>query len=175
MLTRLLKKFVFASLYKKATAADIEPLDDNTKKHVRALLKSMLVIPGTIVSVRYGGRDARDIIFYVSLAAQISGLAWFVITFAALPQRHIGAAFRCTESMLCAFLGGVVALIVWAGLTAPLSLLVICPIYLWMYKAAAVYDSADLLKAGLDEQRLKAALATQEIETILRTFVSKLK
>ena len=172
MLTKLLKKLVFASLYKKATTDDIEALNDNTKKHVRALLKSLVVIPGTILAVRYGGQVARDIIFYVSIAAQIVGIAWFVITFAALPKRHIGAAMDCTEYMFSAFLGGVISLAVFAGMTAPLSLSVIVPIYVWMYKGAAIYDFADLLKAGKDEQELLAAYAIQRIEKLLAQAVA---
>src|SRR5690349_1764407 len=140
-MSKLLKILVFSSIYDCANFTDLEALDDNTNKHVRALLKSLVVIPGTIVTVKYGGQAARDIVLYVSIAAQIVGIAWFVLTFAALPQRYIQAAMRCTENMFSAFLAGVLALTVFAGFSAPLSLLVIVPIYLWMYKAAAIYDS----------------------------------
>ena len=58
---------------------------------------------------------------------------------------------------------------------APLALLVTTPIYLWLYKAAAVYDSADLLKIGKHEEELHAAQATQRIEGLLRTLLKKLE
>ncbi|MDP3741067.1 MAG: hypothetical protein Q8R08_01950, partial [bacterium] len=168
---KLLKWLVFSSLYKSATEDDRGALDENTSKHVRALIKSLVVIPGTILTVKFGGQAARDIVLYVSIAAQIVGIAWFVLTFAALPKRHINAAMRCTEHMFSAFLGGVIALTVFAGFTAPLSLLVIMPIYVWMYSSAAIYDSADRLKAGLDEQKLKAAEATPDILAVLKQIL----
>jgi uncharacterized membrane protein len=171
---KLLMVLVFSSLYKSATVKDREALDENTSKHVRALLKSLIVIPGTIVTVKYGGPAARDIVLYVSIAAQIVGIAWFVLTFAALPERHINAAMRCTENMFSAFLGGVLALTVFAGVSAPWSLLVVVPIYGWMYKAAAIYDSADRLKAGMDESKLVAAKATPEILAILKEIFAKM-
>ncbi|MFH1253782.1 MAG: hypothetical protein V1664_05675 [Candidatus Uhrbacteria bacterium] len=134
----------------------------------------LVVIPGTVLSVLFGGEKAGDIVMYVSLAAQVAGLAWFVVTFAALPQRHLHAALVTTRDMFCAFLGGIFALAVWAALTAPISLLVIGPIYVWMYRAAVLYDSADLLKAGKDEQEVRAAQATQRMEGVLSAIAEKI-
>ncbi|KKW42111.1 MAG: hypothetical protein UY92_C0010G0027 [Candidatus Magasanikbacteria bacterium GW2011_GWA2_56_11] len=162
----VLRAFIFAPLYRTAEGDDKSALDENTTKHARALLKCLAVIPGSVVAIYYGGEKASDIVLYVSLAAQIAGLAWFVISFAALPQRHLNAAMGVTEAMFCAFLSGVFAIMIFALLRATFSLLVIMPIYWWLYKSAAMYDSADLLKAGKDEQEMLAARAIQRLEPL---------
>lgn len=168
-----MKRHIFSALYETAEGGDVEALDENTAKHVRALLKCLFILPAAYVAIHFGGEKAGDIVFYVSLAAQVAGLAWFVISFAALPKRHLGAAMQITEAMFCSFLSGVFALLVLAGLQAPLSLFVIGPIYWWLYRAATMYDSADLLKAGKDEVEILAAQATQRIEVILQCWAKK--
>lgn len=173
-LFRILKRFVFVLLYTTAEGTDEASLDENTKKHVRAILNCVLVVPVAFVAIRWGGTRAGDIIFYVSIAAQIAGLAWFVISFAALPQRHLNAAMMVTEAMFSSFLAGVFSLLVFAAVIAPLCLLVVVPIYWWLYKAAAMYDSADLLKAGKDEQEILAAKATQRMEHVLAAIADKI-
>ncbi len=168
-----MKWAIFRSIYKSAAEKDIAALDENLRKHARAFLKSLFAIPATWIAIRYGGSKASEIVLYVSLATQIAGLAWFVISFAALPQRHIKAAMVTTENMFVSFLSGIIAVVMLAAMTAPLSLIVIVPIYCWLYKAAALYDSADLLKAGKDEQELLAAQATQRMEKTLTEFLKK--
>lgn len=174
VVAQIIKKFILSSIYRTAEGGDERSLDKNTVKHAQAFLLSLLVIPGTVLAVLYGGEKAEAIVMYVSLAAQIAGLAWFVVTFAALPQRHLHAALITTRDMFCAFLGGIIALIIWATMTAPVSLLVIGPIYVWMYRAAVLYDSADLLKAGKDEQEVKAAKATQRMELVLALIAKEM-
>lgn len=171
----VLKKWLFSSIYKTATEADIPSLDDNTMKHTKALLTCLVVIPFSYIAIVYGGEKAGDIVFYVSLAAQISGLAWFVISFAALPQRHLGAAMVVTKVMFQAFLSGVFAMVTMAAIKAPLSLPVIVPIFWWLYNAAILYDSADLLKAGKDEQEILAAQATQRMEQVQQEVLTTLQ
>lgn len=171
----ILKKWLFSSIYKSASAADEAPLDENTMKHTKALLTCLIVIPFSYIAIMYGGEKAGDIVFYVSLAAQISGLAWFVISFAALPQRHLGAAMVVTQVMFQAFLSGVFSMITMAAIKAPLALPVIIPIFWWLYKAAILYDSADLLKAGKDEQEILAAQATQRMEKMMRGGIETMR
>lgn len=175
LFTAILKCLVFSSLYTQAEGDDTGSLDENTRKHVRAALKALLVVPGAYLSVRLGGQRASEIVLYVSLAAQIAGIAWFVISFAALPQRHLKGAMVTTEDMFASFLAGIYALILLAAMSAPVSLLVIGPIYCWLYKAAALYDSADLLKGGKDEQELLAAKAIQRMEPVLAAIGKKLR
>lgn len=170
----VLKKFVFAPLYRTAEGEDEASLNDNTRKHAQAIINCILIVPMAFVAIRWGGARAGDIIFYVSVAAQIAGLAWFVISFAALPQRHLNAAMTVTEAMFSSFLAGVFSLLVFAAMMAPLCLLVVIPIYWWLYKAAAMYDSADLLKAGKDEQEILAAKATQRMEHVLAAIAVKI-
>jgi hypothetical protein len=172
-LMAMLKYLVFSSLYTQAEGKDARSLDENTRKHVRSALKSLVVLPGVYLVVRYGGSRASEFILYVSLAAQIAGLAWFVVTFAALPQRHLKGAMVTTEDMFASFLAGIYSLLMLAILSAPVSLLVVGPIYAWLYKAAALYDSADLLKAGKDEQELLAAQAIQRLEPVIRAMAKR--
>lgn len=172
-LTMLLKKFVFASLYRGATQEDLVALDENTAKHVRVLLRAPLVVPGTILSIYFGGDVAAQIVLYVSFAGNVAGLAWFYVTLAALPARHSQAGVTITQRMFTAFVGSIFSMTVLAALTAPWALAVTSPIYLWLYQAAAEYDSADMLKAGKDEEEIKAAKATQRIEDLLRQVVEK--
>ena len=162
-----LKRLVFASLYGSATESDRKALDMNTRKHAKVLLQCLLVIPGTVLAVMHGGETTRDIIMYVSIAAQIAGLAWFMISFASLPERHGIAAMAITATMFSSFVSGVYSLTVLSAMTAPWALLTIVPIFLWLYKAAALYDSADLLKIGKDETELLAARATIQLKDML--------
>ncbi len=168
---KLLKKLIFASLYSKATEDDIIALDENTKKHAQVLLQSLIVLPGSVIAAKYGSDTTQLIVGAVAIAAQIAGLAWFVITNAALPKRHKTGAMVITKTMFTSFVSGIYALVTLAAFSAPLSLPVILPIYGFLYVAAAVYDSADLLKVGMDEETMEASKATRRIELMLRRML----
>lgn len=174
MISYFLKKWVFNSLYQNAEANDTVALNQNLRKHVVVLLQCLIVVPGTIASIYHGGENSQQIVMYVSLAAQVAGLAWFVVSFAALPQRHGEAAMVITKTMFSSFIAGVYSILVLSAMEAPFALFVELPIYWWLYKAAALYDSADLLKMGKDEEELMAARSIRRMETLLTKMVDRL-
>lgn len=173
-LAELLKRVLFKKLFEKAIEDDLEPLKENTLKHVKCLYNCVLIIPLTMIAIAYGGEKAVQIILYISLAAQIAGIAWFYISFDAIPTRHNSGAMDITENMFSAFLASTFSIATLAAYQTPLTLLIIIPIYWWLYKSAAGYDSADLLKIGKSEQELKAAQATQRMEKLLEEIRDRL-
>lgn len=167
IIAEIMKFILFRELYNKAIESDLGPLKENTLKHLACLYNCIPIIPLTVIAMIYGGEKAAQIVLYISLAAQVAGLAWFVISFAALPMRHNAGAMVITKNMFSAFLATIFSITTLSAFQAPLTLPIIVMIYWWLYKASAGYDSADLLKMGKDEEELLAAKSTQRIEKLL--------
>lgn len=100
----------------------------------------------------------------------VMGTAWFAISFGAIPAHLIACSLEVTFWMYCAFKMSFTTMFLAIGFITPVTLWpVLAFIYVAVDFSCAQYDSADGLKAGLDEALLKhsrAALIFYEREGI---------
>ncbi len=171
-----LRATVLRSLYANATDGDRMALDQNTRKHSWVLVLASPAILLVFLAVKYGGGNTQAVILYVSIGAQVAGLAWFVITFAALPIRHLAAAMATTLLMFTSFMGGLYGLATLVIMTeSPFAAMFVVLVFGALWAAATIYDSADLLKLGLHERQLLSAEATLRIEEQQKEIVLLLR
>ena len=82
-------------------------------------------------------------------------VAWYVISFGAVPKRYLGTAMLVTFLMLLSLtLSATIAIsILFIVLPPKAALIFATPIFIaWL--ASLLYDTMDLLKAGIDEESL---------------------
>lgn len=131
-------------------------VDDNIQKHRRALwiniAASVLVFLGLLTTPA----EAIQIVITSLLApVMILGVAWFAISFGGVPKKLISVAMSTTLWMFIAFVVSLSAMFIAVGfVTSPLLWPVLGIIYLGVVVGCIQYDTADGLKAGLDEAQL---------------------
>ncbi|MFH1183209.1 MAG: hypothetical protein V1690_03025 [Candidatus Moraniibacteriota bacterium] len=82
----------------------------------------------------------------------VLGSAWFAISFGGVPKKLIGVAMTTTLWMFIAFVVSLSAMFISVGfVTSPYLWPVLALVYLGVIIGCVQYDTADGLKAGLDE------------------------
>lgn len=129
---------------------------DNIQKHRKALwvniFSSVLVILGLFSTPT----EAIAVVITSLLApVMILGVAWFAISFGGVPKKLISVAMSTTLWMFVSFLSSLSAMFIAVGfVTSFLLWPVLAIIYLGVVVGCIQYDTADGLKAGLDEAQL---------------------
>lgn len=147
ILRLILKQFFSASL----DSAEEQFVNENINKHRLALWIN--VIAGILV---YSGiksvTDVNALVLALIAPVTVMGAAWFAVSFGAIPKKLLSEAMAVTFWM---FLGFSVSLTTMFIAVAYISPIILWPVLFIIFIAAIVscikYDTADGLKAGLDE------------------------
>lgn len=134
-------------------------LDDvivNTHKHSGILY---LTIVGTLLVLRdITGLSHDELMVMLTIVmpiAAIMGVSWYVITFGAIPVKYLDVAMWLTLFMCFAFIQSLAILALVLNIVLPTgTALVVSATIFAVYVASVLYDTMDLLKAGIDEQAL---------------------
>ncbi len=104
--------------------------------------------------------DMGSVISALLAPVMVMGGAWFSLSFGAIPARLIDCSMSVTLWMYTGFKVSLTTMFLALGfITPPLLWIVFAVIYLAMDLSSTVYDTADGLKAGLDEAVLKHSRA----------------
>ena len=143
------------------TLADVET---NTWKHVAVLYLIILEVITTFSDITILGQDSQLVLLGIIAAivvgiATTMGVAWYVISFGAVPERYMDTAMRVTFWMFFAFCSSLVlmvevAIVVSWGISKAVALWIFA-IAIAAYISSILYDTMDLLKAGIDEASMK--------------------
>ena len=136
-------------------------LYDNINKHRKVLWIN--IIASVLVFRGLGSVDIENIdtlILALVAPVMVLGGAWFSISFGGIPAKLIESAMSITFWMLGAFFVSLSAMFLAVGILSPA---VLWPVLAFIYFAAIIssiqYDTADGLKAGLDDAILKHSRA----------------
>lgn len=158
--------WILRLILRRFLVADLKPEEqafvaDNIRKHALVL---WINVAGAVL-IYLGLRDAApDVIATVitSLIAPVMvlGGAWFAISFGGVPGHLIAIAMSITLWMFLSFLLSLTAMFLSVGfVTSPYLWPVLALIYIGTIVGCIQYDTADGLKAGLDEMVLRHSRA----------------
>lgn len=136
-------------------------VDSNINKHRLAQWINLLAIPSIFLSLKAVASDQMSTVIMALLApVMVMGAAWFGISFGAIPARFIHFSMEITFWMYAAFKLSLTTMFLAIGFVSPWMLWpVLVFIYLAVDFSCTQYDTADGLKAGLDEAVLKHSRA----------------
>lgn len=149
----LLLPFATANL----TADQMVFLQDNARKHLRALVSLVMLVPLMVLGLAQAKPEILPVLVG-GLAAPVfvTGAAWFVITFGVVPEQLLGVAMILTRRMFTAFLLSLTLCFIAVGWVCPWPLWLILAIVWWLtWSAAFLYDCVDGLKTGLEPALLE--------------------
>ncbi len=152
----ILRKFFYSGLKKEEKMFVL----DNINKHRGVLWINAIIIVDVIIALRDVVDNVDTLILALIAPVMVMGGAWFAITFGGIPIKLIDTAMSVTFWMFLAFSGSLSAMLVSVAYISPVVLwptLVI--IYLGGLFSCIQYDTADGLKAGLDEALFKHSRA----------------
>jgi len=161
-------KFILRGFLKAQLEEDeMAFVGDNIRKHRIALWVNV----AASVFVYLGLRDTPSesiatVIASLLAPVMVLGGAWFAISFAGVPKRLLDVAMVTTLWMFIAFIVSLTAMFISVGfVTSPFLWPVLGLVYLGVIVGCVQYDTADGLKAGLNEAQLKhATLAIEDYE-----------
>ena len=130
---------------------------DNIRKHRRALWVNLVASVFITLAILDSPPEAINTVISSLIApVMLLGTAWFAISFGGVPKKLINVAMTTTWWMFSAFLASLSAMfIAVAFITSPWLWPVLGFVYLSVVIACVQYDTADGLKAGLDDAVLK--------------------
>lgn len=139
-------------------------VEDNIDKHRQVMWLNILVSVGVFLGLRSLEGEALGMVITALLApVMVMGAAWFAISFGGIPSKLLDTAMSITFWMFTAFVVSFSAMFIAVSMVAPWSIWpAMAVIYYGALTACMQYDTADGLKAGLDEAVLhhsRAALA----------------
>lgn len=147
-------------------SADLKPYEqafvqDNIRKHRKVLWINVLAIALVWLGLRDTPPSAIGTVITALLApVMVLGGAWFAISFGGVPKKLIDIAMATTLWMFIAFVVSLSAMFISVGfVTSPYLWPVLALIYIAGITACIQYDTADGLKAGLDDAMLKHSRA----------------
>lgn len=150
LLRLILLKFFKADLSKP----EEKFIEDNLQKHRWVLWLNVLAGILTYFGVR-ASSDISSLVLALIAPVAVMGTAWFAISFGAIPRKLMSEAMAVTFWMFLGFSISLVAMFVAVAYISPIA---IWPILAVIYISAIVscikYDTADGLKAGLDDAML---------------------
>lgn len=155
---RLILRGFFKAELKPEERAFIE---DNVRKHRIALWVNVVAIPFVLLGLRQTAPgDIGTVIMALIAPVMMLGGAWFGISFGGVPQKLIDIAMLTTLFMFTAFIVSLSTMFVAvAFISSPYLWPVLLVIYLGALAAFIQYDTADGLKAGLDDALLRHSRA----------------
>ena len=124
---------------------------ENLEKHRRVLWLD--IIGGILVyfGVKSSG-NVETVVLALIAPVTVMGAAWFAVSFGAIPKKLISEAMAITFWMFLGFTLSLMAMFVSVAYISPI---ILWPILLLIFLSAIIscikYDTADGLKAGLDE------------------------
>jgi len=123
----------------------------NLEKHRKVLWLD--IIGGILVYFGVkGSGDINTVVLALIAPVTVMGAAWFAVSFGAVPKKLISEAMSITFWMFLGFTLSLTAMFVSVAYISPI---VLWPVLLVILLAAIIscikYDTADGLKAGLDE------------------------
>lgn len=139
-------------------------VDENLTKHRKVMWVNLF----DSICMIFALREAQPEDFTVLITALVApvvvlGGGWFMISFGAIPAKLISVSMTITLCMFTAFVIALTTMFMAVGfVTSPFAWPVLGLIYLGTVASCVMYDTADGLKAGLDEAMLwhsRAALA----------------
>ena len=157
-----LEKVVLRQFYKTNLSAEERSfIQDNTQKNRRALWLNVAAAVLIYIGLNQVDGDAlRSIITALLAPVMVMGAAWFAISFGGIPAKLINAAMSITFWMFTAFSVSFTAMCVAICMISPWPIwIVVVVIYYGTISACLQYDTADGLKAGLDDTVLKHSRA----------------
>lgn len=156
---RLLVLKTFLSV--KLDDGDREFIEDNINKHRTTMWVNVVVSIGVYFGLRGLEGDTLGMLITALLApVMVMGAAWFAISFGGIPAKLLDTAMSITYWMFTAFVVSFSAMFIAVTMIAPW---IVWPAMAVIYYGALVaciqYDTADGLKAGLDEAVLNHSRA----------------
>jgi len=151
------------STFTKANLEDAERsfVEVNINKHRKVQwvnLGASIMVFCSLQSV--SSTDMSTVITALLAPVMVMGAAWFAVSFGAIPGKLIECSLSVTFWMYVAFKTSLSAMFLAIGFITPWMLWpVLCLIYLAVDFSCTQYDTADGLKAGLDEALLKHSRA----------------
>lgn len=153
----ILRKFFKVELLEEESMFVMENLD----KHRMVLWITIAISIGVYFGLRtIDVQNISAIIFALIAPVTVMGTAWFALSFGAIPKKLIQTSMSVTFWMYLAFMVSLSAMIISVGF---ITSLYIWPalgiIFIGVIISSIQYDTADGLKAGLDEAILKHSRA----------------
>lgn len=151
----ILRKF----LSKKLSEENKAFIADNMRKHRLVLWLNLPISVLVFLSLLYTPPENVSTVIMALLApVMVLGGAWFAISFGAVPAELLDAAMEITFWMFTAFVASLSAMFLAVGFVAsPFLWPVLTLIYFAAIASCIQYDTADGLKAGLDQAVLTHA------------------
>lgn len=137
---------------------------DNIQKHRKALWINLFSSALVVLGLLSTPTESIAIVITSLLApVMILGVAWFAISFGGVPKNLMDVAMATTLWMFVAFVSSLSAMFIAVGfVTSFLLWPVLGLVYIGVLVGCIQYDTADGLKAGLNEAQLKHALLASE-------------
>ena len=153
----ILRHFFSASLRKDEESFILE----NITKHRHAMWVTVGVSISVFISLNNSPETVINTVVSSLIApAMLTGSAWFAISFGGIPAKLINIALSVTFWLFMAFLASLTTMFIAVGfVTPPLLWPALVIIYTGVLVSCIQYDTADSLKAGLDEAILKHSRA----------------
>jgi hypothetical protein len=129
---------------------------DNIDKHRMSMWINVVTTICVIWGLRQAAGDQIGTVITAMLGpVMVMGGAWFAITFGGIPKRLIDVAMSVTFWLFTAFIVSLSSMFVAvAFVTSPAIWVMLAVVYIGAYFSCVQYDTADGLKAGLDEAQL---------------------
>lgn len=136
-------------------------IEENLRKHRKILWLNICAAALIFFGLSSGSdRDVGIIVSALIAPVMVLGTAWFAISFGGIPQKLITIAMSITFWVFSAFTISFTAMFLAVAHTvAPAIWPVLAFIYAGTLVACIQYDTADGLKAGLDDALLKHSRA----------------
>ena len=136
-------------------------VESNITKHRLTQWINVVCIPFTFYSLKTVPEEQMSTLIFALLGTvAVMGTAWFQVSFGSIPAKLIMCSMSVTFFMYTAFKVSLTAMFLAIGfITSPTLWPVISLIYLCVELSCVQYDTADGLKAGLDEALLKHSRA----------------
>lgn len=157
LISAILRPFFSASL----SVEEKLFLKENAEKHRKVLWLNICAAALIPIGLSSGSdRDIGVIVSALIAPVMVLGTAWFAISFGGIPQKMITIAMSITFWVFSAFTISFTAMFLAVAHTvAPVIWPVLAFIYAGTLVACIQYDTADGLKAGLDDALLKHSRA----------------
>lgn len=156
-------RWILSGFYKggKLDKPEREFVDENMAKHYKVLWVNVVSSVLVFISLREVGNADLGVVITALLApVVVLGGGWFVMSFGAIPAKLISISMTITSWMFTAFLVSLSTMFIAIGFVTPWTIWpVMVLIYVSTVISCIIYDTADGLKAGLDEAQLKHSRA----------------
>jgi hypothetical protein len=153
----VMKRFFSVDL----TPAEKEFVYENMDKQRRALWITLILTVGVYIGLtQINQENISSVIVSLIAPVTVMGAAWFAVSFGSIPRKLIDTSMSITFWMFTAFATSLAAMIVAVGfITPPIIWPALAIIFIGAIISCVQYDTADGLKAGLDEAILKHSRA----------------